>query len=229
LPLNGQLRTSKRRLRKQIVELLARPRCRRFNLMLFAPSIDAFHDQLVHGKEMAAPYFLLDQPLCIGFKLHRHTFKLAPSNPQRKLGPSGSDRFSQSQPQPTSISPIPTHYQIRSQSTEIPHLKLNSAHPCPPNEKSTPLRHQTNVRLHRKRLRRRPGYILRHPTKAPTIQNRLNQRPLIRGGCLGFQAHRSVGAIRISVSPPRNRAAALNRISVGINQPDLAEIQFANV
>jgi hypothetical protein len=29
--------------------------------------------------EMATPYFLLDQPFGIGFKLHRHTFNLASS------------------------------------------------------------------------------------------------------------------------------------------------------
>jgi hypothetical protein len=34
--------------------------------------------------EVAAPYFFLNQPLSIGFKLHCHTFNLAPSEPQRK-------------------------------------------------------------------------------------------------------------------------------------------------
>jgi hypothetical protein len=49
LTFDGQFRTCKRRLRKQVIELLPRLRRRRLNLMLFAPSIDAFHDQLVHG------------------------------------------------------------------------------------------------------------------------------------------------------------------------------------
>jgi hypothetical protein len=34
--------------------------------------------------EMAAPYFLPDQPFRIGFEFHSHTFNLAPSEPQRK-------------------------------------------------------------------------------------------------------------------------------------------------
>jgi hypothetical protein len=51
--------------------------------MLLAPRIDAFHVQFVHGMEMAAPYFFLDQPFGIGFKLHHHTFNLTSSEAQR--------------------------------------------------------------------------------------------------------------------------------------------------
>jgi hypothetical protein len=36
--------------------------------VLFAPSIDTFHNQLIHGMEMPAPYFLLDQPFGIEFQ-----------------------------------------------------------------------------------------------------------------------------------------------------------------
>jgi hypothetical protein len=43
--------------------------------------------------EVAAPYFLLDQPFRIRFKFRRHTFNLAPSEPQLKLGLLAVERF----------------------------------------------------------------------------------------------------------------------------------------
>ena len=60
--------------------------------MLFAPSTEALHNQIVDGTELAAPYFFLDQPFGIGFQLHRHTFNLASLEPLRKLGLSGVEK-----------------------------------------------------------------------------------------------------------------------------------------
>ena len=55
------------------------------DLMLFAPGVDALHDQFVYRMKVPASDFFLHQLLGFRFELPCHTSNLAGSVPRRKL------------------------------------------------------------------------------------------------------------------------------------------------
>lgn len=56
-----------------------------FYLVLFAPSVNALHNQFVHGVEVAALDSFLHQSPGFRFEFYRHTFNLVTSKERRKL------------------------------------------------------------------------------------------------------------------------------------------------